>query len=40
LARLPKATRADPDMFKRLNEKGVMDSHRASVLSDGTIPAF
>ena len=40
MARLPIVTKTDPDMFKRLNEKPPNDSHRASVLSDNSIPTF
>ena len=39
IAKMPKATQKDPDMFKRLNERDY-DEHRASLLSDGTIPPF
>jgi hypothetical protein len=38
-AHLPKATRNDPSMIKRLNERPY-DEHRGSILSDGPISLF
>jgi hypothetical protein len=40
VSRLPRTTKTDLDMLKRLNEKPPNDSHRASVLSDNSIPAL